>query len=152
MKRIYKYILTITIMLTIIILGTYAWLSYKSNKTAMVLIIGDINNIEITLSPYQINTKILPSVSYEDEEFTTIRAVNNGAKRQKFTLVYNINKIDSELAISDFKYTILKSTDNGRNYTEYLEGDFAGLTDNSVLNIATEEVPNNTTYLYKVYV
>lgn len=152
MDNKYKYLLMSIILIgLVIIVGTYAWLSYRSNDTAMVLTIGDINNVEVTLSPYQIKANILPQVTYVSDNYTNVNAVNNSTSLRKIKLFYKINNIDNELISNNFKYTIEKST-NGTTYTEYKTGNFNNTSNNSELTILEENIPgNNTTYKYKVY-
>ena len=45
--NIKSLIITITLLVLIVTVGTFAWLSYRSKDTKMVLTIGDINNIQI---------------------------------------------------------------------------------------------------------
>ena len=107
-----RYILiTILSLIIVIITGTFAWLSYRSNDTAMVLTIGDINSVRVTLGPYRIRQEIIPSLVYksnddEDNVYTNIEAINNGESPKKLKLYYRVNKIDAELISDDFKYTI----------------------------------------------
>ncbi len=149
-----KPILFLVIIVFIILLvGTFAWLSYASNKTAMVLTVGDINNVQVTLSPYQINATITPQTAYSSGTYSNVTAVNASSIEKSFRLFYKINTIDSELAISDFKYTIERSTNNGSTYSTYQNGNFSGTTNGGELTILEERIPgNNTTYKYKVYI
>ena len=60
-----KHIIIIIIaILLITIAGTFAWLSWRSNDTALVLTVGDINNAQVVLKPYQINSTITPVLTY----------------------------------------------------------------------------------------
>ena len=145
-------LLTVFVMIAIIIVGTYAWLSYRTNETAMVLTIGEIENVRVTLSPYQINKKMASVTSYTSGAVTDVTAVNNSNKNQHVQLYYQINQIDSALAISSFKYVITKSTNGGSSYTSYSTGNFTSASSNSIKNILDESIPGNgTTYMYKVY-
>lgn len=135
----------------IIVVGTYAWLSYRSNDTAMVLTIGEINNVQVTLSPYQIKASLLPQVTYTSDNYVTVTAVNNSTSPRKINLYYKINSIDNELISSNFKYTIERSTD-GTTYTQYQTGNFSSASNGAEITILEESVPgNSTTYQYKVY-
>ena len=41
-------------MMAVVVVGsTFAWFTYQSKRSALVLTIGDINNTQIELSPYQ---------------------------------------------------------------------------------------------------
>ena len=134
-----------------ILIGTYAWLTWKSKETALVLTIGNINNIQITLKPYVIDDELLPVLSYESGVSTNVDVVNNSSVKKKFKLYYKINDIAEELIDEAFKYTITRSTDNGNTYEIYKEGNFVGTTSNSNLEILEETIVKNDNYKYKVY-
>ena len=148
-----KYILILIIAIILIIsLGTYAWLTYRTNDTAMVLTVGNINNVKITLSPYQINGKISPNLTYTEEPYTEVEVINNSTSPRNIKLFYTINAIDSELATSDFKYTIEKKEVGSNSYTHITpDGNFNGVSKGDTITIIDEYVPVGTTY-YKVYV
>lgn len=167
-KRNIKIIIIVIIaIIAILITGTYAWLSWRSNNTAMVLTIGDIDTMRITVKSYHINTTIDPSLDYSDGVEVEVEMTNNGINPGEGRLYYQINKIDSALISSDFKYTILKSIDNGQSYTPvsqdgafkndpealdyYLTGNFSKARNGSELTILEDTVPAGKTYKYKVY-
>ena len=148
-----RYILvSIIIMLLVILVGTYAWLTYRSNKTAMVLTIGDIDNVRVTLSPYQIKTEMTPVLAYTSADYVSVEAINNNNYLNNITLYYKINSIDSALVNSNFRYTIERSTDNGSTYSSYKTGNFSAANTTDDFVILTEDIPKNSTYKYKVYV
>ena len=149
-----KYlIIAIIVMVIVIISGTFAWLTYRSNKTAMVLTIGDLNDAMVTLRPYQIKESITPSPTYtSSKSVVNVDAVNNTTVPKKIKLYYKINSIDEDLISEDFKYTITKSEDAGETYSFLTDGDFSGASANQNYQILEEEVPQNETYNYKVYV
>ncbi len=134
-----------------ILIGTYAWLTWKSKETALVLTIGNINNIQITLKPYVIDDELLPVLSYESGVSTNVDVVNNSSVKKKFRLYYKINDIAEELVDEAFKYTITRSVDSGNTYEIYKEGNFVGTTSNSNLEILEETIVKNDNYKYKVY-
>ena len=148
-----RYILGIIIaIIAIISLGTYAWLSYRTNDTAMVLTVGDINNVRITMNPYQIDAKMSPNLTYMEQPYTTVEVVNNSSSAKNIKLFYTINAIDSELATSNFKYTIEKKAVESSGYTHITpDGNFNEASKGSVITIVDEDVPVGTT-MYKVYV
>ena len=146
-----KIIIIILVILAIFITGTFAWLSWRSNDTSLVLTVGNITNVQVVLSPYQINATMAPVITYENETPTDVTATNNSSNLRKIKLYYKINTIDSELVSSYFKYTITKSEDNGSTYTEYLTGDFSTATDNANIYIIEEFLSANSTTKYKVY-
>ena len=150
-KKRYLIILIVT-MIVIISLGTYAWLSYRTNDTAMVLTVGDINNVRITMNPYQIDAKISPNLTYTAQPYTTVEVINNSSSPKNIRLLYNINAIDSELATSNLKYTIEKKAVGSGSYTHITpDGNFNGASKGSSITIVDELAPVGTT-MYKVYV
>ena len=145
-------IITIFSILLVTIIGTAAWLTWRSNDTALVLTIGDLNTAQVILKPYKINTEILPVNSYENELYTDVEAINSSSTSKKIKLFYRITNIDEELITEDFKYTITRSTDNGSTYEEYQSGNFSTAQNNQDFYILKENIPGNTTYKYKVYI
>ena len=136
----------------VLLAGTYAWLSYRTQDTAMVLTIGDIKGLTVTLTPYQINDTLSPVGAYSDGIVVNVTAQNKSTTLgDNFKLYYAVNTIDSALKNEGFKYTITKSTDNGSSYTQVKEGNFLNASNNNNLEIYNEGVPANTTYKYKVY-
>ena len=101
-------LLIIFSILLVITVGTFAWLSLKTSESAIVLIVGDSRNIEITLKPYQLDLKISPILTYTsldaNEEYVTVTATNYSSKGQMFNLYYDIKEIDSSLTSNDFKF------------------------------------------------
>ncbi len=148
-----KYIFMIIIMMiAVILVGTYAWLTYRTNDTAMVLTIGDIRSVQVTLSPYQIKGTLDEVTTYTSGKLTEVEAVNNSTESKKFKLYYQINSIDASLATSSLKYKVMRST-NGSTYSDYKNGTFSGTYAGSNLTIMEETLPAgpNLTYMYKVY-
>jgi hypothetical protein len=136
----------------VLLAGTYAWLSYRTQDTAMVLTIGDIKGLTVTLTPYQINDTLSPVGAYSDGIVVNVNAQNKSTTLgDNFKLYYAVDTIDSALKNEGFKYTITKSIDNGSSYTQVKEGNFLNASNGNNLEIYNEGVPANTTYKYKVY-
>lgn len=146
-----KIIIMILVISAIFITGTFAWLSWRSNDTSLVLTVGNITNVQVVLSPYQINATVTPVITYENETPTVVTATNNSSNLRKIKLYYKIDTIAPELVSSYFKYTITKSEDGGSTYTEYLSGDFSTVTNGSELYIMEEVLGANSEIKYKVY-
>ena len=148
-----KYLIMLFIFMAIVtIAGTFAWLTYRSKKTALVLTVGSIDGMSVTLKPYQITASLTPTNDYTTEEYVNVTANNKKTKAEIFNLYYEIDTIDAELIDDGFKYTIVKSTDNWSTQTVVKTGDFSSAIAGQNLNIYTETVPGgNTTYQYKVY-
>ena len=154
--NIKSLVIAITLVVLIVTAGTFAWLSYRSKSTAMVLTIGDINDIQITLKPYQLDLELSPVLTYTsldaNEEYVTVSVVNNSSSKQHFSLFYDIHEIDSSLVSNDFKYTVLKSTDNWSTSNVDTSGNFlnANTTDDFII-LDEISIPANTTWYYRVY-
>ena len=149
--NIKSILITLIITIAVVGIGTYAWLTYRSKNTAMVLTIGDLNNVQITLKPYQLDMTLDPMLTYSSldtsGEYVTVSVVNNSNTNQKFNLYYDISQIDSGLQNSNFRYTLVRQNDSNTT-----EGNFANATTSSnfyILEAGT--IPANTTYNYKVY-
>ena len=150
-NKISLLIISLIVIASIIIVGTYAWFTWRSKETALVLTVGDINNVQVTLKPYKIDSEIIPTLSYEDEDYVNVSVTSILSTPRKIKLYYHINNIDSELVSEDFKYTITKSNDNGLTYSEYLNGTFNNTKDNDNLYIMDDYVSENSQPKYKVY-
>ena len=156
-KKINKSIFIIIILVAVVIItGTFAWLSWRSQNTAMVLTIGDIRGLSVTLKPYQINGNLSPVGTYSEGIVIEVTAANAKSEADNFKLFYKIDTIDSALVDSGFKYTITKCTancDTASNYSVLNDagGNFVGAASNSNFEIYKENVPAGATYKYKVY-
>ncbi len=139
-------------MILVILAGTFAWLSYRTQDTAMVLTIGEIQNIQVTLTPYQINSSLGSFNDYSSGLVTNVEATNNSSTSKKFKLYYKVDSIDSALAISSFKYTITRSTSKNGTYSKLgSDGNFSGVTSGDNVVILDETLTAGQTYYYKVY-
>ena len=145
-------IMIVIAIVLIVTLGTFAWLTYRSKNTAMVLTIGDIDNVQITLKPYELDLELSPMLSYTNldstGDYVTVSVVNNNTASQTFSLFYDIDYIDSGLQNSNFRYTIVRTNDNNTT-----TGNFASAnTSNNFYILSNATIPANTTYNYKIYV
>ena len=145
------YTLVILGILIISIVGTLAWLTWKSKETALVLTVGEIDGTRVTLKPYVIEDTLIPTLTYDNNEVIKVNIKNNGNEDSQVVLYYNISKIDNELITDSFKYTILRSTDNGNSYAEYKEGNFVNANISSDFIILKEDILKNTEYNYQIY-
>ena len=142
------------IIITLIV-GTLAWLTWKSKETSLVLTIGEINDAQVIIKPYKIEKTLVPSTNYNpnDPELINVEAVNkNHNHNKKIKLYYRINDISPELKTTSFKYTITKSTNNGSSYSVYKSGNFSTAENGKNMYVLEEILPQNSTYKYKVYV
>ena len=140
-------------IVAVLIVGTFAWLSYRTQDTAMVLTVGDIKGLTVTLKPYQIKGTLSPVSGYSSGKVVDVTAQNNSTSlADNFTLYYAVETIDNALKDEGFKYTITKSTNNGSSYSVIKNGNFLNAANGKNLEIYQENVPANTTYKYKVYI
>ena len=86
-----KNILLIVIGIVLVSLaGTFAWFTWRSNDTALVLTVGDISSAQVTLKRYKLNAELAPVTSYEDRVYTNVTAVNNSTTSKKIS-IFHIN-------------------------------------------------------------
>ena len=139
-------------LIVVVITGTFAWLTWRSQNTAMVLTIGELDGMSVTLKPYQINASLTPTNDYTTQEYVNVTVENKKTVVDDFTLYYSINNIDAALIDDGFKYTIVKSTNNWSSQTVVKIGNFVSARTGQNMEIYSESVPgNNTIYKYRVY-
>ena len=147
---IWNLIILVMAIIVIVGVGTYAWLSYRSKNTAMVLTVGDINNVQITLKPYQLDLSLSPKLTLDtsnaNTDYVTVTVANNSSSARNFKLFYDIHEIDSGLQNSNFRYTIVKTNDSSTT-----TGNFANANTTNDFYILDGSIPGGTTYIYKVY-
>ena len=146
------YLIWGILVLMIMIAGSYAYFSWKTSESRLVLTVGDINNVQVILKPYKIDTDILPVLTYENETYASIDVINNSNKTRRIELYYHINKIDEELKNDDFKYTITKSTDGGSTFSEIKTGTFSSAEEDQNITIFSNNINSATEEKYRVYI
>ena len=140
------------IMLTVVIVGgTFAWFTFSSKQSALVLTVGDINDTQIKLSPYQIKGEMTPVNTYTSGVFSEVE-VTNGNRTTSVVLYYKINDLDVELIDNGLAYTIVNAADNSTVKTGY----FSDLIDTSQplpesVVILDQNTTVDSTSNYKVY-
>ena len=143
-KRIFVVIFT---LLLTIIGGTFAWYTYQSRKSALVLTIGDLTDAKVTLKPYQINETMVPVNTYENQVYTQVDV--NASSNIELSLYYKINEISEDLINNGLKYTITSSDSLDGTYSLVKTGDFTSYANNR-LDILTVELSANA--YYRIYV
>ena len=117
-------------IISVLVVGTFAWLSYRTQDTAMVLTVGDIKGLTVTLTPYQVNAVLSPVGTYTNGESVDVTAQNKSTTlADNFTLYYAVETIDNALKDQGFKYTITKSTNGGTSYSVVKNGNFFGTSE-----------------------
>ena len=85
-------------IVAVLMAGTFAWLSYRTQDTAMVLTVGDIKGLTVTLKPYQIKGTLSPVSGYASGKVVDVTAQNNSTSlADNFKLYYAVDTIDSAL-------------------------------------------------------
>ena len=145
-----RTILMVFMLLIVVVGGTFAWFTFASKESALVLTIGNINNTQITLSPYQIKEEGLTPVNTYTSGVSSNVKVVNGDKSNRVTLFYKINELDTNLINNGLKYTIVNVATNG---TENVvkTGDFTSFVGQTEAVIYDEDATKNSTTNYKVY-
>lgn len=142
-----RLIVLVLLLIFVIVSGTYAWYTYSSRKSALVLTIGDLPDAKVVLKPYQINGTIEPVNSYTDGEYTQIEV--NTSSNIEMSLYYKINELSEELINNGLKYTIVQSDSKDGTYTSVKTGDFKSVLDNK-LDVLIVELSSNT--YYRIYI
>lgn len=152
-KRVdfYKIIITFILLILVILGGTYAWFTYKSKATSLVLSIDDVNNSKVIIKPYEIRGTMTPVNVYSSGVYSQIKAVNSSDETLSIVLFYKINSLDSVLINNGLKYTIASSTSVNGSYSVVSTGDFTSLTTEDELTIMKSTIDANTTIYYRIY-
>lgn len=153
-----KYlIMVIFVIIIALVVGTLAWFSWQSKRSALVFTVGEIDKLQITLSPYEMDLRIAPIIPNVNNleygnDYVTITVTNNEDTSGNFNFLYNIIESDSELlGNTNMQYAIIKSID-GNSYMNVKTGNFSGMSVFNAFNIYSDTVPGNTIYYYKVYI
>ena len=150
--------------LVVLIAGTYAFFSWISRETALVFTVGNISGLKVTIKPYQVNLNLVPvddydetGLVYDDTEthdginYIEILANNRSNVSKNFFLYYDIETISPELRNADFRYTIVKSTDNFSTQQVVKSSDFSTANNNIEIPVFGDSVAGNTQVKYRVY-
>ena len=92
-----KLILTLFMTLVVVAGGTFAWFTYQSRSSALVLSIGDINDSKVIIKPYEIKETLTPVNAYTSGVYSQVTGINNTSKNMMVTLYYNINELSEDL-------------------------------------------------------
>ena len=152
-KRIVSKRLLIVVLLLLItvVSGTFAWFTYQSKESALVLTIGDINDSKVIIKPYQIRQSLTPVNTYTSGVYSQVQVNNNSSNEMLVTLYYRINQLDDVLKNNGLKYTVESSTTVNGIYTKVKTGDFTSLSGTDELSIYDMKVSSKTTLYYRVY-
>ena len=82
-----KRLIVMIIMMTVVVAGgTFAWFTFQSKQSALVLTIGDINDTQIKLSPYQINEVMAPGTTYTSGVYSEVEVTKGNNNSTSFAL------------------------------------------------------------------
>ncbi len=152
-KKKYLIIGIVSIVL-ISIVGTLAWYTFGTKKSSLVLVLGNSNELLVTLSPYELKINAAPVTNYTSmSDYVSVTATNSKCYETGFSFYYDIESIDSGLASTSMKYAITRSTSQNGTYSLVTggSGSFTGASAGSHKIVYYESIPANTTYYYKVY-
>ena len=139
-------------MIAVSIIGTFAWYTFGTKKSSLVLVLGNSDDLLVTLSPFELDIVADPVTNYTSmSDYTSVVATNNKNVTANFKFYYDIAEIDSNLASSSMKYAITRSNSlNGTN-TEIANGSFLNANSGDHRVIYEESIPTSGTYYYKIY-
>lgn len=147
-----KLLYSIFLMLTIIITGTLAYFTIVTDRTALVLTLGEQDEVLVTLEPFEINGTLSSTVNYTSlEDYIQVTAENFSALPKKVIFYYRINSIDSTLINTKLKYSITSSNTIDGTYSEAKTGNFSTAAEGHDLTVFEFDIPANTTIFYRVY-
>lgn len=141
---------TFIMILIVVIGGTFAWYTYQSNKSALVLNIGDLNS-RVIIKPYQINDIMVPVNNYTSGVNSQVSVINESADEVEVVFFYRINELASDLVNNGLKYTIVSSSTKNGEYSHVSTGNFTGVGSLTEFDIFNVMIPANTSIYYKVY-
>ena len=145
-----RLILTIVMLCIVIVGGTFAWFTYSSRQSALVLTVGDINDTHIILSPYQVKGTLTPVNTYTSGVSSKVEVINDNDSTS-ISLFYKINELDQNLIDNGLKYTITSSTSENGTYSEVKTGDFTEFSGQDEAVIYETKTKDSSKVYYKVY-
>ena len=148
-----KYIIFgVIAVLVVSIVGTLAWYTFGTKKSSLVLVLGNSDELLITLSPYELNIVAAPVTNYTSmTDYVSVTATNSKSVSSSYTLYYDIESIESGLNSTSMKYAVTRSTTKNGTYNEVAAGSFNGVTAGTHKEILEETIPAGGTYYYKIY-
>ena len=151
-----RLIVTLMMLLIVVVGGTFAWLTYSSEQSALVLTIGDINDTQIKLSPYEVNATLAPSTTYTGGVYSEVEVSKGNNNSTSFALFYKINDLSMDLINAGLSYTIVNTQTNSvvktGLFSELIDTDSSVPDEVIILDTNTDaSLSANTSYYYRVY-
>ena len=159
----------VLLLLIVVLGGTFAWFTFRSNKAALVLTVGDINKTQVTIRPYQLRINSIPSTQYDNDVYSDVIVTNNDDNATTISLTYkssvrctNANDSNCQSKISNYpsnliNYKIVRKTTS--NYNEEVIPDASNTIKSGTINPSTgtvniysSSVSANQKAYYRIYV
>ena len=157
-----KLIIAICCMvLTIIVAGgfSYAFFNFRKKSDESQLIAGDIYlNYTKTSANYLNIEDAFPSESYDPDKYLEFKI--EGLNEYEEDLEYDIRLVNGDIStgatrLDDYflKFTLMKSEDNGSNWTTIIDGkSYTHLDDRRIYSSKVpKETSTTTSHLYRLY-
>jgi len=153
-----KLILIIFLILSIVITGTLAYFSVVTERSALVLVLGEQDEVLVTLEPFEIKGTLMSVTNYTsfetnsiEDDYIEMTAENFSSVPKKVIFYYRINDIDDSLVSTSLKYTITSSSEINGTYTEVTTGNFSSAASGFDMAIYEIDIPANSTIFYRVF-
>jgi len=153
-----KLILIIFLILSIVITGTLAYFSVVTERSALVLVLGEQDEVLVTLEPFEIKGTLMSVTNYTsfetnsiEDDYIQMTAENFSSVPKKVIFYYRINDIDDSLVSTSLKYTITSSSEINGTYTEVTTGNFSSAASGFDMAIYEIDIPANSTIFYRVF-
>ncbi len=102
----------------------------------------------ISISNYNPTNTMTSSSTYTGtNNVVSLDASNNNSTVEEMNLYYQVDSIDSDIANSNLKFTIEKSTNGGSTYSSVATGDFGSLSNNNPDTISKNNLNYNSNTL-----
>jgi len=153
-----KLLLLIFLIIAIVTVGTLAYFTVITDRTALVLVLGQKNEVLITLRPFEIKGTLMSTLDYTsfetndiNNDYIQITAENFSEEPKEVYFYYRINSIDSPLVSNATSYAITSSSSQNGTYTEVLKGNFSTAVSGNDLVVYKFTIPGETTIFYRVF-
>ncbi len=153
-----KLTLLIVLLIGIVISGTFAFFTLASRRSALVLVLGERDEVLVTLTPFEMKGTLMSTLDYNEfttndieKDYITITAQNFSDEPKNVYFYYRMNSIDNALVSSNVKYTITTSDTQDGTYTFLDTGNFSTAASGHDLIAYSFTLEANTTKFYQVF-
>lgn len=154
LRKFFGTVLGGVLFLGCVLFFTYAYYSWKSENTSVILGIEELST-SCELGTGVNTTNIGPVLDYKDGSKFNFIVQNGTSSSSTVPLTLNITSISSNLLVDSFKYILVRDANGGTNYdydTPIKMGDFASLKVGSNVIDTGLVVDANKTYSYQFIV